>query len=258
MTRKLRLSLIGDSICSYAGCIPAGNKVHYTGSKQGVTSPDQMWWSVLCRELGMEPLVIEAWSGSTVTCGVRDPAVYRAASDTSRCQNLHKGEILPDVILIAMGVNDYSYGAPIGSWCGKTPLEDDVSNFRAAYGTMLKRIRIRYPFALTVCLTPWFTMRGIDVGETYVNEAWGLTAEDYGQALTEVAHLFGCPVIDATHIGFNRWNFYAEDGSRFCEDTPLRPTHPNARGQRVMGLAVARALKPLLPAEPYFAQPKEE
>ncbi len=245
--RPLRFSLIGDSICSFAGTIPEGNKVYYTGSNSGVERPEQMWWSILCRELGLEPLVIQAWSGSTVTKDVRDPAVYRPASDPACCQNLHRDGADPDVILIAMGVNDYSYGAPIGTWDGKTPLEGCVTDFRSAYGTMLRRIRERYPFALTVCLTPWFMMRGVDRGEVYVNEPWGLTAEEYGRAVTEVAHLFGCPVIDATHIGFNRWNFYAADGSRFCQDTPLRPTHPNARGQRVMGLAVARALRALIP-----------
>ena len=247
--KRLRLAVIGDSICSFAGCIPEGNKVYYTGANSGVSRPEQMWWSVLARELDLEPLAIEAWSGSTVTEGVRDPAVYRPASDPRRCQNLHRGTLEPDVILIAMGVNDYSYGAPIGSWDGRTPLAGDASNFRAAYGTMLARIHERYPFALTVCLTPWFMQRGLDTGECYVNEPWGLTSEDYGRAICEVAHLLGCPVIDATHIGFTRWNFYAQDGSKYCEDTPLRPTHPNARGQRVMGLAVARALARLLPVE---------
>ena len=245
--RTLRFSVIGDSICSFAGSIPEGNKVYYTGQNSGVASASQMWWSVLSRELSLEPLLIQAWSGSTVTEGVRDPAVYRPASDPRCCQCLHRGETEPDVILIAMGVNDYSYGAPIGSWDGRTPLAGDASTFRSAYGTMLERIHERYPFALTVCLTPWFMQRGRDTGACYVNEPWGLTAEDYGRAVTEVAHLLGAPVIDATHIGFTRWNFYAADGSRYCEDTPARPTHPNARGQHVMGLAVARALAPLLP-----------
>ena len=243
--KGLKLSILGDSISSFAGTIPEGHKVYYTGKNSGVSAPQEMWWSIVCDELGLEPLVINAWSGSTVTRGVRDLSVYLAASDETRCQALHRGETLPDIVLIAMGVNDYSYGAPLGDWDGRTPLNGDVSNFRAAYATMLERIHSRYPFAFIGCITPWFMQRGTDTGSCYVNEAFGLTAEAYGQAMSDVARLMGCAVIDGTHIGFNRWNYYAADGSRYCQDRPDRPTHPNARGQRCMGLAVARALEAL-------------
>lgn len=234
----LNLSLLGDSISSFKDTIPTGNKVYYTGNNAGVFSAEEMWWSILCKNLGMNPCVINGWSGSTVTSGVRSIDTYMPASDESRTGNLHTPEKQPNVILLAMGVNDYSYNAPLGDWDGTTSLNNDTSTFRSAYATMINRVRSSYPNALIIAITPWFNQRGTDLGATYKNSL-NLTMGDYVKAIKDVCDIMGVPVIDGYNIGFNKYNYYPT----YCIDSETTPTHPNAKGQRVMGETITSELK---------------
>ena len=238
--KGLKMSLLGDSISAFNGTLPAGNAVYYTGNPNanaGVYRASDMWWYKVCAILGLEPLVINGWSGSLVTSGVRESSIV-PASDISRCEALHSGATNPDIILIAMGVNDYSYSAPMGTWDGRTNPNSDTTTFRTAYATMLNRIQTKYPDSLVVCITPWFMQRGINTSVTYINGD-GLTVTDFGDAIRDIADLMHCPVIDGTNIGFNRYNYYPT----YCEDSETTPTHPNANGQCVMGVTIADELR---------------
>lgn len=245
---NLTLSLLGDSISAYAGTIPTGYDAYYTGSNSGVSSPDQMWWKVLCDETGMIPCLINAWSGSAVT-QLEDSAHISKVpmSDDSRCSNLHRGDILPDVILIAGGVNDYTYALSAQSepldWDGKTtPV---ISNsFTEAYACMIKKIQTNYPNAIVVGMSSWFTMRGTDNGYTLTHTVGShtYTQTDYNEAIEKVCKQMHIPFLDVSNIGFNRNNFY----SKFAVDSSTTPTHPNARGQAVMGHAIAQKLPSLI------------
>lgn len=240
-----KLSLLGDSISAYAGTIPEGNDVYYTGNNSGVSDYTQMWWSVLCRKTGMIPCVINGWSGSGVTQLTDSAHVNKVPmSDTSRCQALHTNEAYPDVILIAGGVNDYSYAQqasqkPSG-WEGKTaPINGN--SFDETYAVMIKNIQTAYPNAVVICLSTWFTMRGTDNGYTLLNGE-GLTQTDYDEAIERVAKYMRVPYINVERCGFSRSNFYPT----YAEDSSSIPTHPNARGQRVMGEYLADILPQLV------------
>lgn len=229
-----KLSLLGDSISAYAGTIPAGNDAYYNGSNSGVTSPNQMWWKVLCDETGMQPLVINGWSGSGVT-QLTDASHSEKVpmSDTSRDQALHSDDTMPDVIIIAGGVNDYSYAEQSSqipsNWEGKTaPVKGN--SFTETYACMIKEIQEAYPSAIVVCLSTWFTMRGTDNGFTLLNGE-GYTQADYDAEIERVAKIMRVPYINVEQIGFSRSNFYPN----FAIDSASIPTHPNARGQKTMG-----------------------
>lgn len=230
--KGLSFSVMGDSFSSYTGEIPSGNTPYYTGNNAGVYSPNEMWYAVVGRLLGMTIDTINGFSGSLVTSGIREGIT--PASDSSRCSNLGTN---PDIILIAMGVNDYSYSAPMGDWNGITNHADDTTTYRTAYATMLKRIKANYPSALIVCITPFFTQRGINNGTTYVNGI-PLSCYDYVKATKEIAEIMGACVIDGWNIGFNRHNYYPQ----YCSDSNTAPTHPNARGHRVIGETIAKEL----------------
>ena len=241
----IRISLLGDSISAYTGTIPQGNEAYYTGRNAGVTSASQMWWNVLCDETGMIPCVINGWSGSGIT-QLTDSAHLNKVpmSDTSRCQALHTNDAYPDVILIAGGVNDFSYARqasqkPSG-WDGKeTPINGN--SFDETYAVMIKNIQTAYPNAVVVCLSTWFTMRGTDNGYTLLNGE-GLTQADYDEAIERVAKYMRVPYINVERCGFSRSNFYPT----YAEDSSSIPTHPNARGQRVMGEYLADILPQLV------------
>ena len=230
--KGLSFSVMGDSISSYTGEISSGNTPYYTGNNAGVYSPNEMWYNVVGRILGMTADTINGYSGSLVTSGIRDGIT--PSSDATRCSDLGTN---PNIIIIAMGVNDYSYSAPIGDWDGTINHADDTTTYRTAYATMLKRIKSNYPNALIVCVTPFFTQRGINNGTTYVNSIT-LTCYDYVKATKDVAEIMGCCVIDGWNIGFNRHNYYPQ----YCSDSDTTPAHPNARGHRVIGETIAKEL----------------
>lgn len=242
------LSVLGDSISAYAGEIPPANQAYYTGNNAGVSKATQMWYNVVCRILNMKPLRINAWSGSCVTSGIRNDSTYPPASAASRCESLHSGSINPDVILIAMGINDYTYmssQSQFGTWDGKTALGtaadmSDYANttFRQAYATMLARIQKKYPNAKIFCITPFYSGRGsTDTGVTFLNTL-GLTETDYSNAIKDIAEIFGVKIIDGSKMNFNRFNFYPE----YAEDSSTTPTHPNANGHLVIGTEIAKSM----------------
>ena len=240
-----KLSLLGDSISAYTGTIPAGNDVYYTGSNSGVSAPEQMWWSVLCGKTGMQPLVINGWSGSGVTQLTDSSHSSKVPmSDITRDQALHSGTTNPDVVIIAGGVNDYTYAEQASqcpnNWDGTTaPIKGN--SFTETYACMIKEIQTAYPSAIVICLSTWFTMRGTDNGFTLVNGE-GFTQSDYDREIERVASLMRVPFIDVAKCGFNRANFYPT----YAEDSSTIPTHPNARGQRVMGEYLADLIPPII------------
>ncbi len=252
-----KLSLLGDSISAYAGTIPSGNTAYYTGSNSGVTSPDQMWWKVLCNKTGMIPLVINGWSGSGINWQTDSSHVNIVPmSDDTRCNGLHDGTTKPDVILIAGGVNDYTYAEyaqnePL-AWDGKTVPEYTepstgkkvYNSFTEAYVAMIKKLQTNYPDAIVVALSSWFTMRGTDNGYTLTHTVGQnvYTQQDYNDKIRYVAEQMHIPYIDVSNIGFNRNNFYPT----YAVDSSTIPTHPSANGHAVMGRAVAEKLVDLV------------
>ncbi len=240
----LKLSLLGDSISAYAGTIPAGNDAYYTGSNSGVTSPNQMWWKVLCDATGMIPLVIDGWSGSGVT-QLEDSAhtsKIPMSSDT-RCGRLHDGTVNPDIILIAGGVNDYAYALSAQSepleWDGHT-MPVIGNSFAEAYACMIKKLQTNYPDALVIPLSTWFTMRGTDNGYTLTHTVGSnvYAQADYNKAIEDVCKIMRVPYIAVDDIGINRANMYPT----FAVDSSATPTHPNAEGQKLMGEYIASVL----------------
>ena len=227
---NLKVSIMSDSISSYDGYVPSGNKVYYP--RHDINNASQMWWSVMNSILNTELLVNNSWSGSCCASGVRTDTTE--ASSDSRCGNLGDN---PDIILSCIGGNDYSYDCPIGDWNGTTK-PTDTTTFREAYAVMLNKMQTNYPNSLIVCVAPWYLQRGTDNGVTYTNNL-GLTESDYAKAIKEVADIFRLPFIDIANLcGFNRYNYYPT----FCVDSDTSPTHPNALGHKVIGETMAQEI----------------
>lgn len=239
--KGLRLSLLGDSISSYVGTVPTGNDIYYTGSNSGVSSASQMWWSVLCEKTGMIPLVIDGYSGSAITQLQDSSHVNKVPmSSDARCAALNDGATNPDLILIAGGVNDYTYAQSAQSeplaWDGKTA-PTLGNSFTEAYACMLKKLQTNYPDAIVVALSTFFTMRGTDNGYTLTHTSSGhtYTQADYNEAIENVAKIMHVPFIRVDDLGMNRANMYPT----FAVDSATIPTHPNAAGQKLIGEALA-------------------
>lgn len=237
--KGLKLSLLGDSISAYAGTIPSGNDAYYTGSNSGVTSPNQMWWKVLCDATGMEPCIINGYSGSAITQLEDSSHVNKVPmSSNARTAALHDGTKYPDIILIAGGVNDYTYAMSAQSepleWDGKTAPTEGAS-FTETYACMIKKLQANYPNAIIVALSTFFTMRGTDNGFTLTHKVTATnhtyTQADYNEAIEKVANIMHIPFVKVDNVGYNRSNMYPT----FAEDSSTIPTHPNANGQKLIG-----------------------
>lgn len=243
--KGLKISVLGDSISSYSGQ-SVGN-AYYTSSK--IPSVNSMWWKQLCKITGAEKLVVNAYASSC--CAVASASWTNSitpAVDNSRCRALHTGStssgnrVDPDIILIAMGLNDFQANVPLGTWNGHEALSSsDTATWRGAYANMLLKIHTEYPNALVFCLSPWFFVRG---NSTDVNvNSGGNSYQDFEDAMKEVCNILGGIYIDCSNFGFNRQNY---SGSTFAINDNTNDGsyfHPNATGQEILGQSIAAAVK---------------
>lgn len=130
----LKVSILGDSISTYKGVIPAAARATYPG--HDVTSIDHMWWQQIINGLGGELDTVQAWSSSAI----RDVVNYNAESFLAHYDQIGN----PDVILILGGANDRN--APQGEYTGWT-LEDTATYFRPALSRLFSGLKSTYPEA---------------------------------------------------------------------------------------------------------------
>lgn len=243
--KGLKISVLGDSISSYQG-VSVGNAYNKPSK---IPSVNSMWWKQLCRITGAEPLVIDAYASSC--CAVASASWTSSitpAVDDRRCRALHTGStssgnrVDPDIILIAMGLNDFQANVPLGAWDGHEALSSsDTATWRGAYANMLLKIHTEYPDTLVFCLSPWFFVRGNSDGVN-VNSG-GNTYQDFEDAMKEVCELMGGVFIDASNFGFTRQN-YAAPKFALTDNTPDGSIfHPNATGQEILGQSIAAAVR---------------
>ena len=207
-------SVLGDSISTYPDSMPEGYALFYvpeTLEKNGMHSINDMWWSIVGASLGARRLVNGAWSGSTVT------GSYPGTCSEERVAELAKDGYAPDLILIYIGVNDFSMAVKIG----KTNADDpDELCFATAYRLMLRRLKAQYPNAEILCGT---LMRPRLPG----HDEWDMPTklgrddyEDYNDAIRAVVRDEGCVLIDLAATGIK---YEVKDG-----------LHPTAQGHRDM------------------------
>lgn len=242
------LSVMGDSISAYQGYIPDGYDYYYTGSNHDVSDVSEMWWSVVCARTGMNRCIINAYSGSGVTQLEDSSHVNKVPmSNAARCAALSDANHTPDVIVIMGGLNDYAYAqsgqsAPL-EWDG-TSEPVDLASFTQQYAIMIKQIQTNYPNASIVACCTNFSLRGDSNGytRTHTVGTTKYTQYDYDTAIEHVCGLMNIPYIDISRIGFNPGSYY----NAYASDSSTIPTHPNARGQKVLGAYVADRLTEIL------------
>lgn len=239
----LKLSLLGASIEAFAGAIPDGNDAYYTGSNSGIKSVDEMWWKVLCNNTGLIPLVIDAWSGSSVAYNYATDSTHSDTRKIPMCSGLRTGRlgsngVNPDIIIVIAGANDWTYSksttTPLGDWNGRTAIDRTAvtsgqSTFMESYASMIHELQNNYPNAIIVCSSLEFTCRGTSNGITKLNNM-GYTEADYTNAIERVCKIMGVPFIDVYNVGFTFENYYPT----YCIDSETEATHPNAAGHAVI------------------------
>lgn len=188
------LSILGDSISTFAGYIPEGNATYYpSGTVQKVTDT---WWKKLIDALGMTLNVNNSWSGSRVTGN------GESAGCGSRAENLGT---TPDVIIVWMGINDFNNEVALGTYDGTTELPSATNTFREAYAIMLNKILTTYPTSeVWVCTLPQCE-RNAERGFPEINGN-GVALFEFNKAILELADAFGVKVLDHNKSGLTYQN----------------------------------------------------
>ena len=216
--RGKKISILGDSISTFAGYIPEGNATYYpTGTVKYVTDT---WWKKLLNLLGAELLVNNSWSGSRVTTTAGDAS----AGCMTRCESLGANGENPDIIIVWMGINDFNNEVGLGTYDGKSSVPETTTTFREAYGIMLNKILTNYPKAeVYVCTLPQCERNGSS-GFPEVNGN-DVPLVDYNIAIEELARAFGVKVLDHNRCGLTYQNMSVYNPDQL---------HPNKYGHSLV------------------------
>ena len=218
------LSILGDSISTYSGHIPSGNRSRYP--EGDVDSVDKTYWKKIIDTLGMKLGINESWAGSMVswdgTTESNDIGKNKYIASTTRISHLGDNGT-PDIILIFAGTNDIGHDVEIGSY-GAPDFEQDisllpVSTFSDAYMTMIMRVQYYYPESKILVLTPSFAKYTSYTGYTLDR------LNQYINKIIEVCEIMGVDIIDTRKIGFSMYNI---------DDLTIDGLHPNAKGMELI------------------------
>ncbi|HIU35332.1 MAG TPA: protein kinase [Candidatus Fimenecus excrementigallinarum] len=221
-----RFSILGDSISTLAGYNPKGYSVFYSGEnceKTGVRDITDTWWGKVVDCFGGELLVNNSWSGSRVTQLPGSDSLFPSGCSDARTGGLHIRNVMPDVILVYLGINDWANGVPIENKAGVIARRQDNRTFRCAYATMLRKLKANYPNAEIWCCTLCATFMSSkpSFNFPYVYNGSNITA--YNQVIEAVAKQYACRVIDLFNSG--------------CYDS-IDGTHPNAEGMDMLASSI--------------------
>lgn len=213
-------SILGDSISSFNGFIPAGNAYWYPHGD--VTKVTDLWWSKLLDFFHGKLLVDESWSGSKIS------GSDASAGCGTRCQNLGTESQDPDVIIVYMGTNDYDYNTPLGDYDGHDAIPSDTSTFSNAYAIALDKILTKYKHSEVWCCTLQPMERHGSTGFPEKNSL-GLTPEDYNDVIRTIAHAMNCKVLEHSQCGITYYNM-----DQYFEDWGTSKEHPNKAGHTLI------------------------
>ena len=238
-----KISFYGDSITSFTGWVPEGNKPFYTGSNCGVSNVYQTWWMRTVQQTGAELCVDQAWSGRCVS-NVRDGETDLVNSGAWRQTEINKlasGGTNPDIVVVKLGINDFNnVSCQLGEYDGTEALptvpDSGFATFRESYATMLDRIMSTYPLARVYCCTLNACERTGSVGFPEIN-GLGESLTEYNDAIKQLAGAFGAGIIDHAACGMTYYNMSTYTGD--WDETTGKGLHPNAAG---MALIAARTV----------------
>ncbi len=206
-----KFSILGDSISTLEGCNPEGYKVFYCGGnaiKAGVTKPENTWWGKVIDYYGGELLVNNSWSGSRVTTGPQAEVLFLSACSDERTGGLHSGDVMPDVIIVYIGTNDWANGVELKKEIKEYYEENGTreyqiitkgrneSYFENAYGIMLNKIKENYPLAEIWCCTLCKSYMSSDPGFAFPVTFGGKHIEEYNREIKRAADFRCCRIID--------------------------------------------------------------
>lgn len=160
------ISILGDSISTLNGYLPSYCKAFYMQNPRavcsGISRPMDTWWAQVIARLGGILCVNNSYSGCLVS-GLDFPsATHRLRYSQLHCtpgsyyftleqaqlhQQLSSSLILPDIIFVYLGTNDWIFRAPMD------PHGSTRQYFNYAYPLLLQKLHRNYPNSRIFCAT---------------------------------------------------------------------------------------------------------
>ena len=223
-----QFSILGDSISTLAGYNPRGYKVFYENDaceKSGVKEMRDTWWGKVIDYFGGELLVNNSWSGSRVTKLSYDGNAFPSGCSPERMGGLHINGIMPDVIIVNMGINDWANAVkPYGISTDGTKNLYDLLSFDSAYITVLSELKRNYPQAEIWCCTLGKSFMSSNPQFVFPSAYGGIPIDKYNEIIREAARENGCKILD---LALRNTVYDTVDG-----------THPNADGMDALAAAI--------------------
>lgn len=210
------ISILGDSICTLDGYNPSEYSCFYTDlncKRACVFEKNDTWLGIVLRNLRGKLLVNNAWSGSRVTKLPDKERLFPSACACERLGHLHRNSVLPDKIIIYMGINDWANGVPLSG-------ADPYGVFSNAYMYMLNQLHHNYPKAEICCCTLCRTRMSDNPSFVFPETYGGISLSDYNKCIRTVVMQARCTLVD---IASYEQRYDTLDG-----------THPNASGMQTL------------------------
>ena len=217
---KKKFSIFGDSISTYEGSNPDNYNVFYNSEmkmRTGIARETDTWWGRVIDFFDGKLLVNNSWSGSRVTKYPDAVSDFPSGISLTRINSLSANGVLPDIIIVYLGTNDWGFGVPLSK---TNDITDRKLCFDESYNYMLYNIKKIYPKAKVYCCTLSKTYSKEHPDFIMPSAPYGITLEAYNDIIRKAALKNGCHVVDI--YGCN--NPY---------DT-IDGTHPNADGMKTI------------------------
>ncbi|MBQ7647236.1 MAG: SGNH/GDSL hydrolase family protein, partial [Clostridia bacterium] len=194
-------SILGDSISTLDGYNPEGYKLFYTGERRdisGVKKESDTWWGQVIKHFKGKLLVNNSWSGSRASNVSENKGcddLFPSGCSGERTGSMHSGNIMPDVIIVFMGTNDWKYGIR----CRSGHDDEDHIEFRSfdsAYDKILSDLKLNYPNAEIWCCTLGTNDISNDPGYSFPYAISGTHIKHFCDVIKQSAEKHGCNVID--------------------------------------------------------------
>ena len=225
---KKQFSILGDSISTLVGYNPKDYRVYYENGaceKSGVKEMRDTWWGKVIDFFGGELLVNNSWSGSRVTKLSYDGNVFPSGCSPERTGGLHINGIMPDVIIVNMGINDWANAVKLyGTNTDGTKDLSDLLSFDSAYITVLSELKRNYPQAEIWCCTLGKSFMSSNPQFVFPPSYGGIPIDKYNEIIRAAARENGCRIID---LALRNAVYDTVDG-----------IHPNAAGMDALATAI--------------------
>ena len=226
-----QFSILGDSVSTLEGFNPKGYNVFYAGENcelSGVNKMADTWWGRVIDFFGGELLVNNSWSGSRVTQLPDSDSLFPSGCSDERTGRLHIRNIMPDIIIVYLGTNDWANGVLFENEALEGVWQQYNGEFCRAYTTMLRKLKANYPNAEIWCCTLCATFMSSNPSFDFPCVYNGNDINEYNRIIETVAKQYDCKIIDlfSYHIPYD-----SIDGS-----------HPNTNGMNTLATLMIRSI----------------